>query len=342
MSVTKRLHQRMAGVSLMTRTRTSTSSDRDMSDLLERAIGYEAGSPALFTQSTRRNIIGMLVASAAIPVPREDVLADNAGVPIPAGAPPPQMRASGEVKELAKYSDLTALGWSWDWIASGFQKEFGKRPDYVHMNGERSGGKKSITEEYGYYFYKWWGERKYTSRAQSDPRGRTIGSQWAYNYGNEEATSTLTVSGTFTESVSISTKSKYGIKLKTKVSILGQEIEVEGSYEYEEGETTTSTQSYSISSSVQVRVPPRSKRKVELISYYSQGSYTFEQPIRMGGYFGAQFSPRVRGHFYWFLDGRYCLGLTSNRSKLEDVLTGEVKTSFEASSKATIGEAIPL
>ena len=312
------------------------------SEFLERAIDDAVGSRRLIRRTTRRGMIGMLVASAAIPVLREDALADNAGVPIPAGSLPPQMRASDEEKELVKYSDLTALGWNWNSISSGFQKQFGQRPDYVHMNGEKSGGKKSITEEYGYYFYKWWGTVKYTSKTKSEPKGRTIGSQWVENYGNEEATSTLTVSGTFTESVAISTKSKTGIKLKTKVSLLGQEIEAEGSYEYEWGDTTTTTQSYTISSSVQVKVPPKSKRKVELVAYFTQGSYTFEQPIKLGGYFGAQFSPRVNGHYYWFLDGKNCLQSTGDNGKVEDLVTGEIKTSFEASSKATIGEAIPL
>lgn len=318
------------------------SSSPVSSEFLERAIDDTAGSRRLIRQATRRGIIGMLVASAAIPVLREDVLAGKAGKAFPAGAPAPLMRVADDEKELVKYSDLTALGWSWDWIASGFQKEFGQRPDYVHMNGERSGGKKSITEEYGYYFYKWWGDIKYTSKTKSEPKGRTIGSQWVENYGNEEATSTLTVSGTFTESVAISTKEKAGIKLKTKFKILGHEFEAEGSYEYEWGETTTTTQSYTISSSVQVKVPPRSKRKVELVAYFTQGSYTFEQPIKMGGLFGAQFSPRVRGHYYWFIDGKSCLQSTGNKGKVEGLVTGEIKTSFEASSKAIIGPAISL
>ncbi len=320
------------------------SSSPVSSEFLERAIDDTAGSRRLIQQATRRGIIGMLVASAAIPVLREDVLAGRAGKPIPAGAGAPVMQSSNE-KEKASYGDLETLGWSWHWIKTGFQNEFRQRPDHVHLNGQKSGGKTaSITEQNGLYFYKWMGQARFTERTLSEPKARVVGSQWVRNYGDEEVTTTLTISGTFTESVSVATKTKIGIKVSYKGKFPGSEIGVEGSIEYEEGTTTTKTESYSMTSSIQVRVPARSKRRVDLMVYFTEGGYKFEQPIKFGGWFGAQFSPKVRGHFFWFLDARNCLSSTENWGYrgLEDVILGEVKVGLASDSEAVVGRAEPV
>jgi len=314
------------------------------SEMLERAIGDEAGSPALIRSATRRGIIAMLVASSAIPVLREDVLAGRAGKPIPAGAGAPVMRSSSE-KEKASYGDIQKLGWSWDWIKHGFNAEFHQRPDHVHLNDQKSGGSTaSITEQYGHYFYKWIGQARFTEKNRSEPRGRVVGSQWVRNYGDEEVTTTLTISGTFTESVSIATKTKLGTKVSMKGKIAGAEVGWEGSIEYESGTTTTKTESYSMTSSIQVRVPARSKRRVDLMVYFTEGGYKFEQPIKFSGWFGAQFSPRVQGHFFWFMSAHDCLSRSPHwkPNGLEDVILGEVKVGFASDTEAVVGRAEPV
>ena len=243
------------------------------------------------------------------------------------------------VKQALTFSDLDGLDSSPDSVRSRFQSIYGKKPDGIALNSETyfNAVKPAITEQYGHSCYKILGDFTYTEGPAVDQGEIVVGSQTVINNGNQEATMTVNVNGSWTQSTTVSSSVTTGMSFTEEFGIEGI-FKLGGSFSMSVTAGTSSTDSKTLgqSASVSVKVPPKSKVQVKMVGQLKQETVSFTAPIRASGIFGANFPDRVQGHYFWFNDAGQVLNKTSG------TLSGSVKRASAFDVQTTIDPAEPI
>jgi len=220
-----------------------------------------------------------------------------------------------DFKEPLKLSDLSALGSTTDKVRKAFQDLFDNvQPDGICVNKEVAFNavQPAITEQYGHPCHKLCGPATFERIPAPRPDETILGSQFAVNESDREATITLTVSGSWERSTTWSFSGTVGLTLSASVTIK-QVFEIGGevSVSVTAGVSGTQTESRSVSTAVTVTLPARSKQRVSIVAQMQKEAVQFTIPVRVAGMFGANFPHRVQGHYFWFLDASAALPRTT-------------------------------
>ncbi len=243
------------------------------------------------------------------------------------------------IQEKLSFTDLPALNSSPESVRQAFTNKFGTKPDGISVNSETyfNAVKPAITEQYGHPCYKRLGDFNYTKGDGKPPTSAIVGSNVAVNYGDEEATMTLEVQGSWQSEQSWSSESTTGLTISSKFTIEGFfESGMEFSVSTTVGESKTESESRTATASVQVTVPPRSKKKVTMVGTLKKESMDFRAPISVDGMFGANFPKRVQDHYFWFLGASSVLNQTTGE------ITGTIKNTAVFDVHTEIGKTEPL
>jgi len=243
------------------------------------------------------------------------------------------------VNEKLKFSDLDALDSSPHSVREKFKDHYGIEPDGIALNDETyfNAHKPPITKTWGHPCYKELGEFEFTRDSEKDPEHVVVGSNYAVNQSDEEATISVTVGGNWTDSVTWSTSTTTGLSITSEVTIktvfkIGGTVSVSTTI----GRSESKTFSKSTSSTVTVKVPPRSKKKVEMVGVLKEEKMDFKAPIRVHGMFGANFPKRTHGHYFWFLSSNSVLNKNSGE------VTGTINNSKVMDVSTTVHKAEPI
>lgn len=243
------------------------------------------------------------------------------------------------IQEKLSFSDLPSLNSSPESVRKAFKDTFGVNPDGISVNSETyfNAVKPAITEQYGHPCYKTLGEFSYTKGNSVPPSSVIVGSNVAVNHGDEEATMTLEVQGSWQNEQTWSSESTTGLTLSSKFTIEGFfESGIEFSVSTTTGESKTESESKTAVARIEVTVPPRSKKKVVMVGTLKKESVNYRAPISVNGMFGANFPKKVQDHYFWFLDASRVLNKTSGE------ITGTIKNASVFDVHTEIGKTEPL
>lgn len=242
-------------------------------------------------------------------------------------------------RELLSFSDLSNLNSSPDKVRKKFKDHFGKNPDGICVNSETyyDAVKPAITEQFGHPCYKVLGEFDYKQDGQSQPQEAVLGTNYAYNHSDEEATISLTVHADWTEETSWSSSVSAGLTIEAGIQIEGV---FSTGVSFSETITVGKSQSKSVgkgaSSTVSVTVPPRSKKKVSMAGTLIKARVKFQAPVAVQGMFGANFPDRVKDHYYWFLEANQVL------DNYGGTIRGEIENASIFNVQTVIGSSEPI
>jgi hypothetical protein len=243
------------------------------------------------------------------------------------------------VQQALTFQDLTALDSSPDAVRSAFQKKFGKNPDGIALNDQTyfNAVQPPITQTYGHPCYKTLGSIDYTEGATTSGTSAILGSNYAVNNSDEEATITLTVNGSWTSSTSVSSSVTAGMSFSAEITLEGVfKLGESFNMSVTAGQSKTETVQQGSSATVQVTVPPRSRKKVTMVGTLKQEKVNFSAPISVNGMFGANFPDRVNGHYFWFTAAYDLLPKTSG------TLSGVITHASAFDVQTEIGAAEPI
>lgn len=243
------------------------------------------------------------------------------------------------VEELFVFNDLQYFKSSDQSVASEFNKHFGARTDGISLNDETrfNGVQPPITKQYHRPCYMKVGDFKVTRHGIAKPTEMTFATEYATNSGNTQTIIQVTVSGSYkrktTTEWSWSLGGKLAAKFKWKIF---EELGGEFSGEYTNGKSEEESKEVTISSFARVTVPARSRVKVSLVGLLSTETLTFEAPVTVDGWFGANFPNPVQGHYLWFLSANQVLTEASGQ------LVGTINSAIAEHLSAHVGSAEPL
>ncbi|MGM9944942.1 MAG: ETX/MTX2 family pore-forming toxin [Lysinibacillus sp.] len=244
------------------------------------------------------------------------------------------------VQDLFMFSDLPSLNSSPESVRNAFKSAFGNvNPDGISVNSETyfNAVKPAITERYGHPCYKTLGEFSYTKGNSASPTSVIVGSNIVVNYGDEVATMTLEVQGSWQNEQTWSSESTTGLTISSSFTIEGVfESGIEFSVSTTVGESRTESESKTATASIEVTVPPKSKKKVVMVGTLKKEFVNYRAPISVNGMFGANFPKKVKDHYFWFLDASTVLNQTSGE------ITGTIKNASVFDVHTEIGQTEPL
>lgn len=243
------------------------------------------------------------------------------------------------IRQQLTFSDLPALDSSPSDVRKAFENKFGKNPDGIALNNETyfNAVTPAITQQYGHYCYKNLGEFNYSEGAITGDQSAVLGSNYAINNGDTEATITLQVSGSWTSSNTVSSSVTAGMSFSAEFTLegvfkLGETFSISTTA----GKSQTESKTLSQSASVSVKVPPKSKVKVSMVGTLKEETVNFSAPISVAGMFGANFPDRVNGHYFWFAASAELLPKSSG------TLTGTIKHASAFDVQTEIGASEPI
>lgn len=243
------------------------------------------------------------------------------------------------VQEKFTFSDLPALHSSYDSVRAAFKETFKVNPDGIAVNSETyfKGVTPAITEQYGHPCYKTLGDFTFTKGDGAPPQSVVVGSNIAVNHGDEEATMTLEVQGSWQSQQTWYSESTTGLTFSSKFTIEGVfESGMEFSVSTTTGESRTESESKTATAKIEVTVPPKSKKKIVIVGTLKKETIQFRAPIMVNGMFGANFPKKVQDHYFWFLNATSVLKKTSGE------ITGTIKNASVFDVHTEIGKTEPL
>ncbi|MBO9622213.1 MAG: ETX/MTX2 family pore-forming toxin [Sphingomonas sp.] len=241
-------------------------------------------------------------------------------------------------QEYLVWSDLQALSSSPSAVRDKFGAMYGETPDGIALNDTTYYNAVSppITQQYGHYCYKTLGEISYSEEGQQADQA-VVGSNTAFNYGDDPASISLTVNGGWAETTGWSTSVTTGMTFSESVTLegvfqMGMQFNVSATV----GQSGSTTVNKGASSTVTVTVPPKSQVRVDMVATMKTETMDFSAPIQVTGMFGANFPDRVQGHYFWFADAGTILPQTSG------TLTGKINGTAAFDVQTHINPAQPL
>jgi hypothetical protein len=242
-------------------------------------------------------------------------------------------------QQALSFNDLPALNSSPAAVRQKFNDLYKKNPDGISVNNETYFGAvtPAITEQYGHPCYKTLGEFNYVEAASKPPSDAIVGSNYATNDSDEEATITVTVEGAWSQTQSWSSETTTGLSFTEEFTIEGVfKIGTTFNVSTTVGQSKSTTVSKTASASVSVSVPPRSRKQITMVATMQQETLNFTAPISVQGMFGANFPDRVNGHYFWFNDAAQLLPTTSGQIK------GSISNTSALHVQTTVGNAEPV
>ena len=128
------------------------------------------------------------------------------------------------VQDLFMLSDLPSLNSSPDSVRNAFKSVFDNiTPDGISVNSETyfNAVKPAITERYGQPCYKTLGKFSFTKGSSASPTSVVVGKNIVINYGDEVATMTLDVQGSWQNEQTWSSESTTGLTISSSFTIEG-------------------------------------------------------------------------------------------------------------------------
>ncbi|HXR79193.1 MAG TPA: hypothetical protein VN737_24675 [Bryobacteraceae bacterium] len=242
-------------------------------------------------------------------------------------------------QQALSFNDLPALNSSPQAVRQKFQDLYSKKPDGISVNDETYFGAvtPAITQQYGHPCYKTLGEFNYVEAASKPPSDAIVGSNYATNDSDEEATITVTVEGAWSQTQSWSSESTTGLSFTEEFTIEGVfKVGTTFNVSTTVGQSKSNTVSKSASASVSVSVPAHSRKQITMVATMQQETLNFTAPISVQGMFGANFPDRVKGHYFWFNDATQLLPTTSGQIK------GSISNTSALHVQTTVGKAEPV
>lgn len=243
------------------------------------------------------------------------------------------------VQQALSFNDLPALNSSPQSVREKFKNLYNKNPDGISVNSETyfDAVKPAITEQYGHPCYKTLGEFTYVEGANQPPSDAVVGTNYAVNNSDQEASISITVEGAWGQTESWSTQVTTGLSFTQEFTLEGVfKMGSSFSVTTTAGESKSTTQSKSAASTVTVKVPPHSRVRVQMVATMQKETLNFTAPITVLGMFGANFPDRVNGHYFWFNDASQVLNSTSGQIK------GSIANTAALNVQTQIGKAEPI
>ncbi|MCC3408337.1 MAG: hypothetical protein JGK17_22650 [Microcoleus sp. PH2017_10_PVI_O_A] len=254
--------------------------------------------------------------------------------------PMPMQESAQIVQDLFSFNDLPYVNSSPDSVRGKFKQMFNNvQPDGIAVNSETyfNAVKPAITEQYGHRCYKVLGGFSRVERDGKPPEQAIVGTNYAYNYSNEEATISLEVKGEWSEQTSWSSSTTTGLTISSEFTLEGVfKMGTSFSITTTVGRSDSKSVTRTVTAGVSVKVPPMSKKKLTMVATMKQGIMDLEAPISVQGSFGANFPKRVNGHYFWFADARSVLNSTSG------TLKATVKQVAYFDTHTEVGKAEPI
>lgn len=202
---------------------------------------------------------------------------------------------------LTTWDDMNACGMSKGKVSDAYQKEFGKKPDEVHLNDD-------FCKKYGWFSYNLLGQTTYTN-VSIIPKADITGERFLENDTSDSITSTVELSRTLSNSATASVTSASSVSVGSTITIGAPDLGIGGQFSQnfsvsnEVGSTSTQSAEVTITDTVSVVVPPGAKYRVYLQVTLETRSEEWEIPVTIDprGWTGAQFPHKVQGHYYWAL-----------------------------------------
>lgn len=243
------------------------------------------------------------------------------------------------VQEALSFNDLEALKSSPPSVKAAFSKIYGKDPDGISVNSETyfKAVTPAITQQYGHPCYKVMGEITYVEAGTSVPSDAIVGSNYAVNNSDEDATISLTVTGAWSETQTWTTSVTTGMQFSESINLegvfqMGEQFNISTTV----GQSSANSVTKTASATVSVVVPAKSKKQVTMVATMQTETMNFSAPIAVQGMFGANFPDRVQGHYFWFADASQVLNATSG------TLNGSIKNTAALKVQTNIGATEPI
>ena len=212
---------------------------------------------------------------------------------------------SGLIREKLSLEDLRAVDSDIHKVRARFAELYDNvLPDGFCVNSEGAFDvfRPLQSENYQLFCYKNSGTPIFEKQHPAAKSPLTLGSNTAVNRSNQEATVSLSVTGTWTKAITWKWEHTSGIKLNAKVSLKKLfEIGGEVNMSFTVGVGGSESETHAVSGSVTVKLPPHSRQTVSLLATTTQETVKFTIPvwIEQTGFFCANFPHPVRGHYFW-------------------------------------------
>jgi hypothetical protein len=201
------------------------------------------------------------------------------------------------------FKDLRDIGFNEFRLRGIVEKQFGRNPDGLSLNGETmfKAKKPTITDQYSKFASIQVGKAKTKVTQYPKTYLKLVHTQVFRNTGNQSA------SYTATRSVATQTTSSWEITVSANLTVTGTvgiplvsegsislSLGVEGSHGQSKSRVITNTYSTTF------KLPPHSYRSVTFYEGEERSSVIFTIPVYITGYMGANFGKKTNGHYFWF------------------------------------------
>jgi hypothetical protein len=242
-------------------------------------------------------------------------------------------------QQALSFNDLPALNSSPAAVREKFKSLYQKNPDGICVNNETyfNAVTPAITQQYGHPCYKTLGEFNYVEAASKPPSDAIVGSNYATNDSDEEATISVTVEGAWSQTQSWSSESTTGLSFTEEFTIEGVfKVGTTFNVSTTVGQSKSNTISKTASATVSVSLPPHSRKQITMVAVMQQETLNFTAPISVQGMFGANFPDRVNGHYFWFNDAAQLLPKTSGQ------IQGSISNTSALHVQTNVGPSEPI
>ena len=249
---------------------------------------------------------------------------------------------SGLIREKLSLEDLSAVDSDINKVRARFAELYDNvLPDGFCVNSEGAFDvfRPLQSENYQLFCYKNSATPKFETHSPAKKTPLILGSNSAVNRSNQEATVSLSVTGSWTRAITWKFESSLGMKLNAKVSFLKFfEIGGEVNASITVGVGGSESETHTVSGSVTVKLPPHSKQTVSLLATTTRETAKFTIPvwIEKNGFFCANFPHPVRGHYFWFQTAYNLL------PRLNGDWVGELRLNSVVDIYTEIGEIVPI
>ena len=208
---------------------------------------------------------------------------------------------------LTNWDDMIACNMPKSSVMDAYQKEFGTKPDDVHLNDD-------FCKHYGWLSYNNVGDVTYYNVAIK-PMTNVESERILTNTTDTPYTQSVKLSTTVSNSATVTVTSASSVSASNTITVgseaFGIEDEFSQSFTFsnEVGSSSTQSISVTITDTVNVTVPPHSKVKMYIQVKWDSRTQDWDMPVEIDPYgmTGAQFPKPVGdgGHYHWGVSHGY-------------------------------------
>jgi hypothetical protein len=200
---------------------------------------------------------------------------------------------------LTNWDDMIACGMPRASVEGAYQREFGTKPDAVHLNDD-------FCKNYGWLSYNLLGTTSYYNVSVT-PKADISGERFLENTTSQPYTTEVQISTTMSNSATTTVTNTSSVSVGSSITIgapelgIGSEFSQDFTFSNEMGSSSSQSTAVTISDKVTVTVPPGAKYRVYLQVRWDTRNEEWEIPVEIdrNGLTGAQFPHTVNGHYHW-------------------------------------------